>query len=196
MLRAKPSELLSSSTAPYASTRRSALETRVPPISPVCPLSPWVVAMLIVSSSSAHLPAKTGFAVVWWTTEQYVFVCCHASSSEIPRTFVRIVRRTPACVTTAIERLHLTASAESCFTWLRTRRSNSRKTSPPGVGRSGYSATHRREYVGSFRSISSHVRPSHRPKLISRKPAEAWHSTANISAIALAVLWARTRSLV
>jgi hypothetical protein len=47
MLRAKPNAEFNSSTEPYASTRRSALETRTPPASPVCPPSPCFVAMLI-----------------------------------------------------------------------------------------------------------------------------------------------------
>src|SRR5580704_4103407 len=47
MLRAKPSTVFSSSTVPYASTRRSAFEMRTPPANPVCPPSPRVVAILI-----------------------------------------------------------------------------------------------------------------------------------------------------
>src|SRR5271155_3627103 len=48
MLRAKPSTVFNSSTVPYASTRRSAFEMRIPPASPVCPPSPRFVAILIV----------------------------------------------------------------------------------------------------------------------------------------------------
>ena len=46
MLLANPSAALSSSIVPYASTRRSAFETRMPPTSDVLPPSPCLVVML------------------------------------------------------------------------------------------------------------------------------------------------------
>src|ERR1700677_3975567 len=47
MLRAKPSTVFSSSTEPYASTRRFDFEMRIPPASPVSPASPRLVAILM-----------------------------------------------------------------------------------------------------------------------------------------------------
>src|SRR5204863_5490566 len=54
MTRASPMNVLSSSTVPYASTRRCPFETRTPPAKPVSPLSPRFVAILIASPSVAR----------------------------------------------------------------------------------------------------------------------------------------------